>query len=304
MKSTDNKFIIWAALVANFCIAIIKFAAAFITKSSAMFSEGIHSLVDSGNQVLLLYGIKKASKPADKNFPFGHGKEIYFWSFVVAILIFALGAGLSIKHGINHLLESREIHNFKINYIILFVAIAIEFVPWFLALKEFNKVRGKKGYIEAVNKGKDPSLFLILFEDSAAMLGLVIALAGLYLTDITGNSTYDSIASILIGILLAAVAIWLAYETKSLLIGESASPDVQKGIRDIVNQHQAVENINEVLTMHMGPEYILVNISVQFNDYLKVDSMEVLINKIDRDIKRLFPAVKRVFIEAETKYAQ
>lgn len=301
MKKGDNKLIIFAALIGNFCIAIFKFIAAFFSGSSAMYSEGIHSLVDTGNQVLLLYGLKRAKLPADQNFPFGHGKEIYFWSFVVAILIFALGAGLSIKQGIMNFLYPGELHDFTLSYIVLASAILFEIIPWYLAYREFKKVKGKKGNIEAVKTGKDPSFFLVLFEDSAAIIGIIIALAGLYLTDITGNAMYDAIASILIGILLGLVAIWLAYETKGLLIGESASKHVQDGIRNIIQKQNSVEKVNEILTMHMGPDYILANISIDFNDFVKVESLENIISRIDSEIKSEFPSVRRVFIEAETR---
>lgn len=301
--ASANKKVILAALIGNLCIAIVKFIGAFITRSSAMFSEGIHSVVDTGNQVLLLYGLKRAKKPANSRFPFGHGKEVYFWSFCVAILIFALGAGLSIKEGIHQITHPAELKSFSLSYIILITAIAIESIPWFLAFKEFKKAKGQRGYFEAVKRGKDPALFLVLFEDSAAMLGLIIAIAGLYLTQVTGNVVYDGTASILIGVLLGIVAVWLAYETKGLLIGESADKEVVLGIHKIATKYKSIEKLNEVLTMHMGPNYILVNLSIEFNDHLKVESMENLISLIDKDIKTEFPDVKRVFIEAETKLA-
>lgn len=301
MSASDNKIIIWAALVGNFCIAIVKFIAAFITSSSAMYSEGIHSLVDTGNQVLLLYGLKRAKLPPSSKFPYGHGKEIYFWSFVVAILIFALGSGLSIKQGFHHLYSGQQITNVKVSYIVLICAIVFESIPWFLAYKQFNKVKGQRGFFEAVKRGKDPSLFLVLFEDTAAMLGLVVALIGIYLSDLTGNPIYDAVASIIIGVILGLVAMWLAFETKSLLIGESADYDVVNGIKGIARGYRAIEKINEVLTMHIGPDYILVNISIEFNDNLQTDSMEKIISAIDREIKHKYPRVKRVFIEAESK---
>lgn len=299
--SSSNKKVIFAALIGNLGIAIIKFIGAFLTKSSAMFSEGIHSLVDTGNQILLLYGLKQAQKPANSKFPFGYGKEVYFWSFCVAILIFALGAGFSIKEGIHQINNPSELKSFTVSYTILFSAIIFECVPWVLAFKEFKRVKGERGYFEAVRRGKDPALFLVLFEDSAAILGLIIAILGLHLTEVTGNVLFDGIASILIGILLGVVAAWLAYETKGLLIGESADKEVVLGIHKIASNYKSIERLNEVLTMHMGPNYILVNLSIEFNDHLKVESMENLISLIDKDIKTMFPNVKRVFIEAESK---
>jgi cation diffusion facilitator family transporter len=266
-----------------------------------MISEGIHSLVDTGNQGLLLYGLRQAKKPADEKFPFGHGKEIYFWSFIVAILIFALGAGISIYEGILHIFHPQPITNVFINYVVLGLAMVFEGAAWVFALKEFTKAKGKWGYIEAIQRGKDPTMFVVLFEDSAAMLGLVIALAGILLGEITGILYFDGIASILIGLILAGTAVWLAYETKGLLIGESANKKVVEGIRTIVLNAGPVDHVNEVLTMHMGPDYILVNISVDFADSTVAEEIEKAIDKLDLEIKQQFPNVKRVFIEAEKR---
>ena len=297
----SSKKVIYAALAGNSLIAITKFIAAGISGSSAMLSEGIHSLVDTGNQGLLLYGLHRAKRPADSDFPFGYGKEIYFWSFVVAILIFALGAGISIYEGIHRLLEPKPLGDPTINYIVLGLAMLFEGAAWYFAFKEFSKVKGSIGYIEAVQKGKDPTLFVVLFEDSAAMLGLLFALVGVALGDFTGNSMFDSMASIAIGLLLGATAIWLAYETKGLLIGESAKKSVVQGIRELVNKSDYVEHVNEVLTMHMGPEYILVNLSIDFIDDATADEVEDSIESMDQQIKQTFPNVKRVFIETEKR---
>ena len=299
--ASGSKKVIFAALTGNTLIAITKFVAGGMTGSSAMISEGIHSLVDTGNQGLLLYGLCQAKKPADEKFPFGHGKEIYFWSFIVAILIFALGAGISIYEGILHLFHPVPITDAFINYIVLGLAILFEGAAWFFALNEFSKAKGKWGYIEAVQRGKDPTMFVVLFEDSAAILGLLIALAGILLGDLTGILYFDGIASILIGLILGGTAIWLAYETKGLLIGESANKKVVEGIRAIVMNAGAVNHVNEILTMHMGPDYILVNISVDFADDTVADDIELAIDKLDREIKQQFANVKRVFIEAEKR---
>ena len=299
--ASGSKKVIYAALIGNSLVAITKFVAASITGSSAMFSEGIHSVVDTGNQVLLLFGLKKAKKPADENFPFGHGKEIYFWSFVVAILIFALGSGISIYEGILHVRHPEPIHNPLINYIVLGLAIIFEGGALYFAVKEFRRAKGDMGYFEAVRRGKDPTLFVVLFEDAAAMTGLLIAMAGIALVHSTGILVFDGIASILIGILLGLTAIWLAYETKGLLIGESASKEVRDTIQRIAQQVEAVEYVNEVLTMHMGPEYILVNISVDLKDNLLAGDIEKTIADLDRQIKATIPEVKRMFVEAEAR---
>jgi cation diffusion facilitator family transporter len=298
---SSSKKVIYAALVGNGLIAITKFVAATITGSSAMFSEGIHSVVDTGNQVLLLYGIKKAQRPACKRFPFGHGKEIYFWSFAVAILIFAVGAGVSLYEGIIHTIHPQPMGNPMINYIVLGLAFLFEGAAWFFAFTEFNRAKGKWGYIEAVQRGKDPTMFVVLFEDSAAMLGIIVAFLGVLLTDQTGILIFDGIASIIIGLILGGTAVWLAYETKGLLIGESANQSVIKGIRKIIRALDGVEHINEVLTMHMGPEFILVNISINFRDDIPAGDLEELINRMDMQIKETFPFVKRIFVEAESR---
>jgi cation diffusion facilitator family transporter len=297
--ASSSKKVIFAALIGNTLIAITKFIAAAITGSSAMLSEGIHSVVDTGNQVLLLHGLKQAQKPADEKFPFGHGKEIYFWSFIVAILIFAVGAGISIYEGILHILQPEPIENVHINYIVLLLAMLFEGFAWYFAFREFGKIKGKRGYIEAVKMGKDPSMFVVLFEDTAAMLGLAVAFIGVFLAQVTGELYFDGMASIVIGLILGGTAVWLAYETKGLLIGESANQSVVYGIRKIIRQYEQVDHVNEVLTMHMGPDYILVNISVDFKDELPAGAIEKIIENMDRDIKARFPRVKKIFVEAE-----
>ena len=295
-----SKQVILAALAGNALVSLTKFIAAFYTGSSAMVSEAIHSVVDTGNQLLLLYGLKQAKKPADERFPFGHGKEIYFWSFIVAILIFALGAGISIYEGIHSLFRPSPLTNVSVNYIVLLIAMLFEGAAWLFAFKEFTLAKGKWSSIEAIQRGKDPSVFLVLFEDSAAMLGLLIAFFGILLGQITGNPLYDSLASILIGCILAGTAIWLAYETKGLLIGESANQDVIEGIRQCAHAHEKVEHVNEILTLHMGPDFILVNISIDFKDNIRTGEIETTVAKIDQQLKTQYPVIKRVFIEAES----
>lgn len=297
--ATGSKKVIYAALIGNAMIAVMKFIAAFFTGSSAMLSEGIHSLVDTGNQVLLLYGIKRSTLPADEDFPFGHGKEVYFWSFIVAILIFALGGGISIYEGIQHLIHPEPIKNPLINYIVLGLAMVFEGAAWLLALQEFRRVKGKWGYFEAVKLTKDPSVFVILFEDSAAMLGLMVAFIGVGLSQYTGILYFDGAASVIIGCILIGTAAWLAYETKGLLIGERANIFVINDIKTILANNSNVVHTNEVLTMHMGPDYVLVNLSVDFKDSLTIDELEIAITAIDSEIKEQHPRVKRIFIEAE-----
>lgn len=301
--ATGSKKVIYVALIGNALIAITKFIAAAFTGSSAMLSEAIHSLVDTGNQVLLLYGLKRAQKPPDKNFPFGYGKEIYFWSFIVAILIFALGAGISIYEGIIHLINPNPITTPYINYIVIGFAMMFEGFAWYFAFKEFTKSKGKWSYIMAVQRGKDPSIFVVLFEDSAALIGLAVAFLGIFLGQVTGIVYFDGAASIIIGLILAGTAIWLAYETKGLLIGESANESIVQGIKQLASDYNDVLHVNEVLTLHMGPDFILVNISLEFMDESTADEIELTVERLDKEIKKNYLQVKRIFVEAEARKA-
>lgn len=299
--ASGSKKVIIAALVGNTLIAVTKFAAAIISGSSAMLSEGIHSLVDTGNQILLLHGLKQAKKPPDETFPFGHGKEIYFWSFIVAMLIFALGGGVSLYEGIRHLQHPLPISNLLTNYTVLGLAMVFEGGSWYFGYREFSRAKGKWGYFKAVQRAKDPSVFMVLFEDTAAILGLLVAFAGVLLTQITGMLYFDGAASILIGVILVGTAIWLAHETKGLLIGESANRPVINTIRKILQANKLIDNVNEILTLHMGPDYILANISVDFKDDATADEIEQVTTEIDREIKNQYPKIKRIFIEAEKR---
>ena len=299
--ASGSRTVIIAALIGNALISITKFVAASITGSSAMLSEGIHSLVDTGNQVLLLYGLKRAAKPADADFPFGYGKEIYFWCFVVAILIFALGGGISIYEGIQHVQHPEPISNPMVNYIVLGLALIFEGAAWYFAFREFSRVKGRWGFLEAIQRAKDPSIFVVLFEDSAAMLGLIVAFLGVLLSQMSGILIFDGIASVIIGLILVGTSIWLAYETKGLLIGESANKSVIRGIRDTLQGRSNINHVNEILTMHMGPDFILANISVDFADAISAQDVEADIAAIDRSIKQKYPQIKRVFIEAEKR---
>lgn len=295
----SSKKVIYAAFAGNLLIAVTKFIAAAITGSSAILSEGIHSIVDTGNQMLLLYGLRQAKKPASEDFPFGHGKEIYFWGFVVAIVIFALGAGISIYEGIDHMLAPVHMQSPYLNYVVLGLAAGFESFSLYFALTEFSEAKGAQGYIEAIRRGKDPTMFIVLFEDCAAMLGLAVAFVGILLGQITGNPYFDGAASVVIGLILGGTALWLAYETKGLLIGESADKEVVQEIRRIASSYKEIQHINEILTMHMGPDFILVNLSVDFVDAISAGDVEDTISRIDQQIKEAYPRVQRVFVEAE-----
>lgn len=301
MAASGSKKVIFAALIGNSLIAVTKFIAAALTGSSAMFSEAVHSCVDTGNQVLLLYGMNRAARPADVRHPFGYGREIYFWAFVVSILIFAAGSGVSIYEGLSKLEHPEPVTDPVINYIVLSLAILFEGGSWWVAYKEFSKVKGGKGYFAAIRVSKDPVLFTVLLEDSAAMLGLTIALVGLGLAEILNLPVLDAVASILIGVVLAAVAALLAFETKGLLIGEAAEPQVTTGVRRIVEAAPGIRQINEVLTMHMGPRDVLLNLSLDFQPALTSDQVERGISALEREIKTAYPEIKRIFIEAQDR---
>ncbi|NRA86279.1 MAG: cation transporter [Rhizobiales bacterium] len=300
MSAHGSKKVIYAALIGNMLISILKFTAAYFTRSSAMLSEAIHSLVDTGNQMLLLYGIKKSTKSADEKHPFGYGMELYFWSFIVAISVFGLGATVSLYEGIEKVLHPEQIHNAYINYIVLSVSLVFEGVVWTVALKEFNLGRGKLSFWEGVKRSKDPTTFVVLFEDSAAMLGLLVALIGIFIADQFELPIFDGIASILIGLILAGTAAVLAIETKGLLIGEAASEEVTDKIRDIVNQNKSITGINELRSMHMGPTDVLVALSLDFVDEINAGDIEKLIAQLEKDVKTSFPEVKQIYIEVQS----
>ncbi len=295
-----SKKVIYAALAGNTLISITKFAAAFYTGSSAMLSEGIHSLVDTGNQGLLLHGMKKAAKPADERHPFGYGVELYFWAFVVAILIFAVGSGVSIYEGIQKLLHPHPVSNPIVNFIVLGLAFVFEAGAWFVALREFNNTRGARSYLLAVRQSKDPTVFTVLFEDSAAMLGLIVAFAGLVAAEMTGIEWFDGAASVAIGIVLAGTAVLLAYETKGLLIGEAAAPELIATVETLITQEHAVVGLNELRTMHLGPHDVLVAISLDFRDTLSAADVEETTSRLEEMIKTRYADVRRVFIEAQS----
>ena len=302
MAAHGSKKVIFAALAGNSLIAIIKFIAASLTGSSAMLSEAIHSVVDTGNQGLLLYGIKRSEQPPDERHPFGYGMEIYFWSFVVAILIFAVGAGVSLYEGGHKFFHPEQINSPTINYIVLSLAMVFEGAAWLIAYKEFGKMSGNFGLFEAITRSKDPTLFTVLFEDTAAMLGLVVAFIGIFLSHIYGLIWADGVASIFIGLILAGTAALLAYETKGLLIGEAASNELIEGVKKLVDTHQkTISHINELRTMHMGPRDVLLALSIDFKDGLTSGLVEDTIYQLERAIKNQFPEIKRLFIEVQSK---
>jgi cation diffusion facilitator family transporter len=301
MAQSGSKKVIFAALAGNLAIAATKFVAAAVTGSSAMLSEGVHSVVDTGNQALLLHGMRRAQKPPDERFPFGHGKEIYFWSFVVALLVFALGAGISLYQGVHHLRHPTEMENPLVNYVVLAFAALFETGSWWIAFREFRAKAGERGYVEAVRRGKDPTDFAVLLEDSAALAGLAVAFVGVLAGHLTGDPRFDGAASIIIGLILAVTAFWLARETKGLLIGESAEREVVAEIKRLAQHYREVQRVNEVLTMHVGPDYILVTLGLDIAPHVPRARAHEVMDELDEKIKAADPRVKRVFIESQAR---
>lgn len=295
-----SKKVIYAAILGNLLIAATKFVAAFFTGSSAMLSEGVHSLVDTGNGGLLLYGLRRAARPADKSHPLGHGRELYFWSFIVALLVFAVGAGVSLYEGIIHIMEPEPVANPLVNYVVLGFAMLFEGTSWFIALKEFRTVKGEMGYVKAVRISKDPSVFTVLFEDTAALLGLLVAFIGISAAQFLDMPELDGVASIGIAIILGATAIFLARESKGLLMGEAALPEVEQQILDIAGKDPAVQKANGVLTVHMGPKQIVAGLSVEFEDHVLAPEIEACVQRIEAALKKANPDVVTLFVKPQT----
>ena len=253
-----------------------------------------------GNQVLLLHGLRRAAKPADTRHPFGYGKEIYFWTFVVAILIFAAGAVVSIVEGIDTLGDPHPVADPHLNYAVLGIAAVFEFAAWWVAFSEFRKAKGPRGFLDEVRASKDPAVFTVLFEDTAALLGLLVAFVAIAAAEALAMPVLDAVGSIAIGAILASTAFFLAYESKELLIGEAARRSTVVGIRAIADNQPGILAINEVLTMHFGPDDVLANISLDFSDSLTSSDVEAAISELEDAIKKAFPEITRVFIEAQS----
>lgn len=296
----SSKIAIYGAIIANSAIAVSKFVAASVTGSSAMLSEGIHSLVDTGNGVLLLFGIRRSKNPPDEKHPFGYGNEIFFWSFVVAILIFALGGGIAIYEGIQHILHPRTLENVKWNYLVLSLAMVFEGAALYVAMKQFNVSRGDKPFLRALKDSKDSSTVAIVVEDSAALAGLTIALASVFLGHVTGWVYFDGIGSVLIGLLLVSVSFFFAVECKALLVGEGLLPEKLELIQQILRDDPRVAAYRRPLSLYFGPNEVLVNLDVHFVNDLTSDQIEETVDRIEKRIKQALPHVNRIYIEADT----
>jgi cation diffusion facilitator family transporter len=299
--SSESKTLVLLALVANVLIAIMKFVAAAITGSAAMLAEGFHSTADSGNQLFLLRGAAVSRYAASTKFQFGRGKELYFWSLMVAVFLFVGGAVVSFYEGLERFRHPEETTNLAWSLSVLAAAAVFEIVIAFWpALKEFNHRRGSRNWWRSLRESKDPALMVVLFEDSAAVLGVFIAASGILLGEWTGNPRWDGAASMSIGVLLAAVAFLVAYEVKSMLVGESASRQVRSEIRAAVLSHKNVQSIGRLLTMHMGPKDIVVNLDVDFRDDIALEEVEATVDEIELAVRRVVPHVTQIFVEVES----
>ena len=303
MATSGSTKVVIAALGANAVIALAKFSAAAYTGSAAMLSEAIHSLADTANQGLLLYGARRARRPADARHPFGYARELYFWAFVVAVLLFSLGAGVAIYEGVHKLRNPEPVTDPWVNYVVLGVAFVCEAGSIFIALREFNRQRGSIGAVQALRGSKDPALFTVLLEDFAALAGLTVALAGLVCANVLGWTSGDAVASIVIGIILGLVAAFMAIETKALLIGEAAAPEVTAAIlalvRDEMGPSGAIAHIDHLKTMHLGPDEVLVTASLGFKETGSAMTVQATVAGLEAKIQSRFPQVRHLYLEAQ-----
>lgn len=299
-RKSGSRLVVYAALAGNLLIAIAKFIAAALSGSSAMWSEGVHSLVDSVNELLLLYGLHRAKAAPDPTHPFGYGREVYFWSFIVALMVLALGAGVSCYEGIAHLRTPHEIADPRFSYGVLGVALLFEGASWLISLREIRARKGSLGYYEAFRRSKDPTTFTVLLEDSAALLGLLIAFIGVAAAQAFDDPRFDGAASIGIALVLAISSILLARESKGLLIGESAHPHVRKGILDIANADPGIRQANGVLTVQMGPHQVVAALSAEFEDALTTPQIEACIKRIETAAKHAHGEITALFIKPQT----
>ena len=301
--ASSSRLVIYAALGGNLLIAVTKLAAAIWTGSSAMLSESVHSLVDTGNQGLMLYGIHRAEQPPDTLHPLGYGRELYFWSFIVALLIFAMGAGISFYEGVTHIRHPVAAKDPMVNYIVLALSFLFEATTWWIAWREFDRQRGELGIIEAVYRSRDPTSFLVLFEDSAALIGIAIALAGTLAAEMLAMPELDGVASIGIGTVLGATAAFLARESKSLLIGEPARETVVRSIGSIARGQAGVADVGRLITVHLAPHQIVASMDVDFSDDLRASEVEAIVAALDRKLKQIHPEVIALFVNPKARTA-
>ena len=293
----SGKRAVYAAIIGNFMIAVMKFIGAGISGSAAMLAEGIHSLVDTGNGGLLLLGMSRSRRPPTRQHPFGYGKEVYFYTLVVAILIFGVGGGISIYEGILHVQHPAEMGDATLSYIVLGLAILFEGFVWMVAFKEFQQVKTKDSIWEEIRSSKDPITFTVLFEDTAALAGLVVALTGIYLSRALEMPVLDGVASIVIGSILCGVASLLIIESKGLLLGESVDPAVRDSVHEITARDPDVLRVARMMSMHLGPHDVLVNLEIRFRPGLSLSELETSARRIEQAVREEHPDIKHVSIE-------
>ena len=300
----NSKVAIYGAVAANVAIAVTKFVVAGITGSSAMLSEGIHSAVDTFNGILLLVGLKLSQRPATPEHPFGHGKELYFWSLIVAVLIFGVGGGLSFYEGVQQVRHPQPMQDPMWNYVVLGVAAVFEGSSFVIALRQFLTQAGSTPFWEALHRSKDPTTYTVLAEDSAALIGLVVAAVGIALSQGLDKPVLDGAASLIIGLLLAGVAVALTWESRSLLIGEGIRPETARAIRSIALAQPKVRDVGRVLSMYVGPDVVLVTMDLDIDDGTAAADAGAAIAAVERQVRERYPMIKRLFIEAGAAPAQ
>jgi len=304
MAATNSKTVVYAAAAGNLLVALTKFAAAWWTGSSAMLSEAIHSVVDTGNQGLLLYGMRQANKAPDASHPLGYGRELYFWSFIVALLVFTVGAGVAFYEGVEHILHPHPIVDAHVSYIVYACAFLFEGATWIYARREFAKAKGDAGYVEAIIRSKDPPSFIVLLEDSAALIGLAIATVGTFAADYYAQPAFDGLASIGISLVLALTAFALARESKGLLIGEPAGRRLRDAIVKVAREIDGIESAQIVFTVHMAPDQVIAALSLEFRDSLETPEIERAITTLERAIHERHPEVIAIFVKPQASVTQ
>lgn len=296
----DSRKVIYAAIVANLGIAAAKFVVAALTGSAAMLAEGIHSAVDTGNEILLLVGERIAGRKPDARHPFGYGKAIYFWALLVAMSVFSLGGGLSIYHGVHSLQEPEPLSDPFWNYVVLGLAFLFEGYSWNVSRRALNSNRRPGATLwQTVKASKDASVFTVFIEDSVALLGIVVAAAGIWLGHLLDNPYIDPAASILIGLLLVGAAFTLARETGGLLVGESVGVEHTGQLRQIFRNDPALEDVGQLMTMQLGPDDVLLTAAVRFRRGMRIDEVDVAIARLERAVREFDPSIRRVYFEAE-----
>lgn len=299
-RRSAGRRVVFAALAGNVAVALTKLVAAVVTGSAAMFSESVHSVVDCGNEALLLYGYRRAARRPDLVHPLGFGRELYFWSFIVALMLFALGAGVSVYQGVHHVLAPEPIRNAAINYVVLALSFVFEGASWIVAWRGFARVRGEVRFWTAFRQSKDPPSFMVLFEDTAALIGILIAAAGIFAAQWFDQPFFDGVASILIGLVLAVVAILLAVESKSLLIGERATPALVEAICRLAQEQSGVVHANSALTAQLAPDQAMVALSIAFDPEMKTGEIEACVAAIESRVRDMHPNVVALFVKPQT----